>query len=39
MKVSPYAVKPAEHEMLVNVLKLITDYFTELPKQAEQMKP
>ncbi len=31
MKVSPYAGKPAEPEMLVNVLKLVTSYYTEIP--------
>jgi phosphoglucomutase len=31
MKVSPYAGKPAEPAMLVNVPKLITAYYTEAP--------
>jgi phosphoglucomutase len=31
MKVSPYAGKPAEPAMLVNVPKLITAYYTEVP--------
>jgi phosphoglucomutase len=31
MKVSPYAGKPAEVSMLVNVPKLITAYYTEVP--------
>ena len=31
MKVSPYAGKPAEPAMLVNVPKLVTAYYTEVP--------
>jgi len=31
MKVSPYAGKPAEASMLVNVPKLVTAYYTEIP--------
>jgi phosphoglucomutase len=31
MKISPYAGKPAEPAMLVNVPKLITAYYTEVP--------
>ena len=31
MKVSPFAGKPAEASMLVNVPKLITAYYTEVP--------
>ena len=31
MKVSPFAGKPAEPSMLVNVPKLITAYYTEVP--------
>ncbi len=31
MKVNPYAGKPAKPEMLVNVPKLITAYYSELP--------
>jgi len=31
MKVSPLAGKPAEPFMLVNVPKLITAYYTEVP--------
>jgi phosphoglucomutase len=31
MKVSPYAGKPAEASMLVNVHKLVTAYYTEVP--------
>jgi phosphoglucomutase len=31
MKVSPFAGKPAEASMLVNVPRLITDYYTETP--------
>ena len=31
MKVSPYAGKPAEDSMLVNVPSLITAYYTEIP--------
>ncbi len=31
MKVSPFAGKPAEPSMLVNVPKLITAYYTEIP--------
>ena len=31
MKVSPFAGKPAEPSMLVNVTKLITAYYTENP--------
>jgi phosphoglucomutase len=31
MKVSPFAGKPAESSMLVNVPKLITAYYTDLP--------
>jgi phosphoglucomutase len=31
MKVSPYAGKPAENSMLVNVPSLITAYYTEVP--------
>jgi len=31
MKVSPFAGKPAESSMLVNVPKLITAYYTEVP--------
>jgi phosphoglucomutase len=31
MEVSPYAGKPAESSMLVNVPKLITAYYTEVP--------
>ena len=31
MKVSPFAGKPAELSMLVNVPKLITAYYTEVP--------
>ena len=31
MKVSPLAGKPAEPSMLVNVPKLITAYYTEVP--------
>jgi phosphoglucomutase len=31
MKVSPYAGKPAETAMLVNVSKLVTAYYTEMP--------
>ena len=31
MKVSPFAGKPAEPSMLVNVPKLITAYYTEMP--------
>jgi phosphoglucomutase len=31
MKVSPYAGKPAEAAMLVNVPKLVTAYYTEVP--------
>src|SRR4030042_405807 len=31
MKVSPFAGKPAELSMLVNVPKLITAYYTEIP--------
>jgi hypothetical protein len=39
MKVSTYAGKPAEPNMLVNMPKLITDYFSEGPKQSQQLKP
>jgi phosphoglucomutase len=31
MKISPYAGKPAEPAMLINVPKLITAYYTEVP--------
>ena len=31
MEVSPYAGKPAEPAMLINVPKLITAYYTEVP--------
>ena len=31
MKISPFAGKPAETSMLVNVPKLITAYYTEVP--------
>ncbi|MGA8727217.1 MAG: phosphoglucomutase (alpha-D-glucose-1,6-bisphosphate-dependent) [Terracidiphilus sp.] len=31
MKISPYAGKPAENSMLVNVPSLITAYYTEVP--------
>ena len=31
MKVSPFAGKPAEPAMLVNVPKLVTAYYTEVP--------
>jgi phosphoglucomutase len=31
MKVSPFAGKPAEPSMLVNIPKLITAYYTETP--------
>ena len=31
MKISPYAGKPAGPSMLVNVPKLITAYYTEVP--------
>ena len=31
MKVSPYAGKPAEASMLVNVPRLVTAYYTEQP--------
>ena len=31
MKVSPFAGKPAESSMLVNVPKLITAYYTDVP--------
>jgi hypothetical protein len=31
MKVSPFAGKPAELSMLVDVPKLITAYYTEVP--------
>jgi phosphoglucomutase len=31
MKVSPFAGKPAELSMLVNVPRLVTDYYTETP--------
>ena len=31
MKVSPYAGKPAEASMLVNVPRLVTAYYTEVP--------
>ena len=31
MKLSPFAGKPAEPSMLVNVPKLITAYYTEVP--------
>jgi len=34
MKVSPFAGKPAEPAMLVNVPKLITAYYTEVPDPA-----
>jgi phosphoglucomutase len=34
MKVSPHAGKPAEQNLLVNVPKLITAYFTEVPNPA-----
>ena len=34
MKVSPFAGKPAESSMLVNVPKLITAYYTEIPDPA-----
>jgi phosphoglucomutase len=34
MKVSPFAGKPAEPSMLVNVPKLITAYYTEVPDPA-----
>ncbi len=34
MKVSPYAGKPAEASMLVNVPKLVTAYYTEQPDPA-----
>jgi|GEM_PF-6336067 hypothetical protein len=39
MRVSPYAGKSAEQDILVNVPKLITDYFAEVPNPAEQLKP
>ena len=31
MKVSPFAGKPAEPSMLVNVPRLVTAYYTEIP--------
>src|ERR1019366_2986043 len=31
MKVSPYAGKPAPQEMLVNVPRLVTAYYTDTP--------
>ncbi len=31
MNVSPYAGKPAEPSMLVNVPRLVTDYYTQIP--------
>ena len=31
MEINPHAGKPAEPEMLVNVPKLVTAYYTELP--------
>jgi len=31
MKVSPFAGKPAEPSMLVNLPKLVTAYYTEVP--------
>jgi phosphoglucomutase len=31
MKISPFAGKPAEPAMLVNVPKLITAYYTDIP--------
>ncbi len=34
MEVSPYAGKPAEPEMLVNIPKLVTAYYTEKPDPA-----
>jgi phosphoglucomutase len=34
MKVSPFAGKPAEPSMLVNVPKLVTAYYTEVPDPA-----
>jgi phosphoglucomutase len=34
MKISPFAGKPAEPGMLVNVPKLVTAYFTEVPDPA-----
>lgn len=34
MKVSPFAGKPAEPAMLVNVPKLVTAYYTDVPDPA-----
>ncbi len=34
MKISPYAGKPAQASMLVNIPKLITAYYTEMPDPA-----
>ena len=42
MKVSPFAGRPAEASMLVNVPKLITAYYTEVPDPsmpADPVKP
>lgn len=35
MKISPYAGKPAEPSMLVNVPRLVTAYYTQIPSVAD----
>ena len=36
MKISPFAGKPAESSMLVNVPRLVTAYYTEVPDPSVQ---
>ena len=36
MEISPFAGKPAESAMLVNVAKLVTAYYTEVPDPSVQ---
>jgi phosphoglucomutase len=39
MKVSAFAEKPAEASTLVNVPKLITAYYTEVPDPSASQRP